>query len=48
MRKRDAGCLLLPATRMATGMSRLTAPTLLMNADRNAPSPEREAILNGR
>ena len=44
MRKSDAGCLPLLDTLTATGMRRLTAPMLFMNAERNADRPESEPI----
>ena len=48
MRNREGGCSLRFDTRIATGSRRLTAPTLFMNAERNAVMPESAAILTVR
>ena len=44
IRKREGNCPLRVDTRIATGSRRLTAPTLFMNADRNAVKPVSDAI----
>ena len=44
IRNSEGGCPLRWDTRIATGSSRLTAPTLFMKAERNAVMPASAAI----